>query len=110
MNEQITEFSYFCIFRKCPLEIGSVHSLSTLIGTYWTFRFTFWSSAAVAYPLRGLMCCVFTHALLHNRVLMCGYLHYCHLPVSFDQSGSSFLTDLINNAFLHVCCTIRCKL
>ena len=55
---------------------------------------------AVAYPLRGLMRCVFRDALLHTTVVMCGYLHYCHLPVSFDQSGPSPLTSLINNTFL----------
>ena len=33
---------------------------------------------------------------------MCGYLHYCHLPVSFDQSGPSPLTSLINDCvFAH---------
>ena len=46
------------------------------------------------------MCCVFSDALLHTTVVMCGYLHYCRLPVSFDQSGPSPLTSLINNAFL----------
>ena len=43
---------------------------------------------------------VFRDALLHTTVVMCGYLHYCHLPVSFDQSGPSPLTSLINKAFL----------
>ena len=35
------------------------------------------SSAAVAYPLRGLEVthCVFRDALLHTTVVMCGYLH-----------------------------------
>ena len=56
-------------------------------------------SAAVTYPLRGLMHCVFRDALLHTTVVMCGYLPYCHLPVSFDQSGPSPLTSLINKAF-----------
>ena len=56
-------------------------------------------SAAVAYPLRGLTCCVFRDALLHTTVVMCGYLCYCHLPVSFDQSGPFSLTSLINRAF-----------
>ena len=42
------------------------------------------------------MCCVFRDALLHTTVVMCGYLCYCHLPVSFDQSGPSPLTSLIN--------------
>ena len=49
-------------------------------------------SAAVACPLRD--------ALLHTTVVTCGYLRYCHLPVSFDQSGPSPLTSLINNTFL----------
>ena len=48
-------------------------------------------SAAVAYPLRGLMRCVFREAILHTTVVMRGYLRYCHLPVSVDQSGPSLL-------------------
>ena len=36
--------------------------------------------------LRGLTHCVFTDALVHTCVVKCGYLHYCHLPVSFDLS------------------------
>ena len=58
------------------------------------------SSAAVAYPLKGLNCCVFRDALLHTTVVMHGYLCYCHLPASFDQSYPSPVTSLINNAFL----------
>ena len=46
------------------------------------------------------MRCVFRDAFLRTTVVMCGYLHYCHLPVSFDQPGPSVLTTLINNAFL----------
>ena len=50
-------------------------------------------SAAVAYPLRGLMHCVFRDAPLHTTVAMRGYLRYCHVPVTS-------LTTLINTAFL----------
>ena len=39
--------------------------------------------AAVAYPLRDLMYCVFRDALLHTTVVMRHYLPYCNLPVSF---------------------------
>ena len=39
---------------------------------------------------------LYKRALLHTTVVMCGYLHYCHLPVSFDQSGPSPLISLIN--------------
>ena len=46
------------------------------------------------------MCHVFRDALLHSTVVMCGYLRYCHLLVSFDQFGPSSLTSLINNALL----------
>ena len=46
------------------------------------------------------MYCVFRDALLHTIVVMRGYLHYCYLPVSFDQSGPSPLISLINTAFL----------
>ena len=48
--------------------------------------------AVVAYSLRDLVCCVIRDALLHTTVIMCGYLHYCHLPV--NQSGPSPLTSL----------------
>ena len=46
------------------------------------------------------MRCVFKDAILHTTVVTHGYLHYCHLLVSFDKSGPSPLTSLINNAFL----------
>ena len=62
------------------------------------FFLTYWPSAAVACPLRGLTHCVFRDALLHTTVVMCGYLRYCHLPLSWYQSGPSPLTFLINEA------------
>ena len=65
---------------------------------------TCWSSAAVAYPLRGLMRCLFRAALLHTTVVMRGYSRDCHLPVSFDQPGPSPLTSLINKA--QNCCLL----
>ena len=43
---------------------------------------------------------VFRDALLHTAVVMCGCLRHCHLPVSFNQSGHSPLTSLINKLFL----------
>ena len=43
---------------------------------------------------------MFRDALLHTTVVMCGYLCYGHLPISFDQSGPSPLTLLFNNVFL----------
>ena len=46
-----------------------VHSVSTLLGIYSTY----WSSAAVTFPLSGLARCVFSDALLHTTVGMCGY-------------------------------------
>ena len=78
----------------------------------------YWSPAAVVYPLRDLMRCVFRDALLHTTVVMCGYLCCRHPPVSFDQAGPSPRTSLINKAFLptellDVCCffcNILCKL
>ena len=54
----------------------------------------------LTFPLGGLTSCVFRDALLHTTVVMCDYLHYCHLPVSFVQSGSSPLTSLIDNTVL----------
>ena len=38
-----------------------------------------------AYPFWGLTGWVFRDALLHTTVVMCGYLRFCHLPVSSDQ-------------------------
>ena len=64
---------------------AAVHSLNTLLRIY--------SSAAVAYPLRGLMHCVFRDSC----VVIC-ITHY--RPVSFNQSGPSPLTTLISNTFL----------
>ena len=46
------------------------------------------------------MRCVFRDPLLHSTVVKCGYLHCSHLPVSFDHSGPSLLTSLINKLFL----------
>ena len=43
---------------------------------------------------------MFRDALLDTTVVMCGYFSYCHLLVSFDQSGPSPLTSLITNTFL----------
>ena len=82
------------------LTCSAICSLSTLLGIYYTYFFTYCSSVAVAYPLRGLAHCVFRDALLYTTVILCGYLHYCHLPVSVDQSGPSPLISLIHNAFL----------
>ena len=38
--------------------------------------------------------------MCNTTVVMRGYLHYCHLPASFNQSGPSPLTSLIKNAVL----------
>ena len=77
--------------------------MRTLLGIYWVYLldlfFRLKSSAAVAYALRSLTYCVLINTLLHITVVMCGYLRYGHLPVSFNQSGPSPLTSLIN-AFL----------
>ena len=37
---------------------------------------------------------------------MCGYLCYCDLHVSFDQSGPSPLTSLIRHFYLQNCCSL----
>ena len=89
-----------------------IHSMSTLLGIYLTFfRLVL---------LRGLMHCVFRDAFQHTTVAICGYLRDSHLPVSFEQSGHSPRTSLINKMFLAtellltgcfpVFCTILCKL
>ena len=57
---------------------SNVHSVSTLLGIYLTY----WCSAAVDYPLRGLVHCVLRDVVLHTTVVMHGYLRYCHLLVS----------------------------
>ena len=86
---QIIVFCFYLHFTKRP----------NFFGTGLVFIILILSSAAAAYPLRDLTRCVFRYALLHTTVVMCGYLPYCHLPVSFVQSGPSPLTSLIN-AFL----------
>ena len=44
--------------------------------------------------------------LLHTTFGMFGYLCYCHLPISFEQSGPSPLISLMNNTFcLQSCCS-----
>lgn len=58
-----------------------------------------WSSAAVAHPLQGLMCCAFRDVVLHVTVQLCGYFSYCRLPVSLNQSGRSSVTSLITRPF-----------
>ena len=70
-----------------------------ILSFYLSFRFIKYS-AAVAYPHRYLLCCVFRDAFPHTTVVMCGYLRYCHLPVSSEQSGPYPLTSLINKVFL----------
>ena len=42
---------------------------------------------------------MFRDAPLHTTDIMRGYLCYCRLPVTFDQSGPSPLTSFINEAF-----------
>ena len=72
--------------------------------TQWALNYAFYiffSELLVASTtLRGVVHCVFRDALLHTTVVMRGYLQYCPLPVSFDQSGPSPLISLINKAFL----------
>ena len=58
------------------------------------------------------MHCVLRDALLHTTVVMCAYLPYCHLPVSFDQFVRSHVSALRTAAhwmFLFFC-TILYKL
>ena len=86
----------FCL----PIIMATVNEWpkKCLIYTRWALYALIKSSAAVAY--QHLTNCVFRDALLHTNVIMCGYLHYCHLPVSFDQSGPSPLISLTNKTFL----------
>ena len=60
------------------------------------------SSAAIAYPLRGLLHCVFRDAVLHTTVVMHGYLIYCHLPVSPRRTAAHWMFFVFR--------TILCKL
>ena len=83
-----------CVYNNC------FHSVSTLLGIFYTFFRLLTSSAAVACSLRGLKHCVLKGALLHTTVVMCAYLRYYHLPVSFSQSSPSPLNSLVNKAFL----------
>ena len=82
-----------CAFISPVQYIGSYLFMKLIFQTYW-------SSAAIGNPLSGLMRCVFRDALLHTTVVMRGYLFYFQLPVSFDQSGSSLIAALINQAIL----------
>ena len=83
-------------YLKSEIYIHTVSTLLVISETYFFFLLIH-SSAAVPYPLRGLTRCVFRDALLPTTVLMRGYLRYFHLPGSFNQSGFSPLTSLINN-------------
>ena len=58
-----------------------------------------WSSAAVAHLPQGLTCWAIRDALLHTSVVMSGYLSYCCLSISPNQSDHSPLTSGINKAF-----------
>ena len=46
------------------------------------------------------MCYVFSDAFLYTTVVICGYLTYCYLSVSLNQSGHSPMTTHINKLFL----------
>ena len=90
----------FCWVYSYTVYTLSEHFFWYLLYLFFSLIIYFLSSAAVAYPLRGFMHCVLRAALLHTTVVMCAYLHYCHLPVTFDQSGPSPLTSFTTNAFL----------
>lgn len=46
-----------------------------------------------------LICCVSYDAFLLTMIVQSGYLSYCILFVSLDQSGHSSLTSVINKSF-----------
>ena len=74
------------IYTVCVCVHACIHSVSTLLGVYLIFRFVkMFDELCVQRCSSAYQCC---------------YLCYCHLPVSFDRSGPSPLTSLINNTFL----------
>ncbi len=52
----------------------------------WQERHPVWSSAAGAHLLQGSTCCVFRDGIMHNLVVMSGYLSYCCLSIISNQS------------------------
>jgi len=74
-----------------PLRIISLVSCSYLTSVC--------SSAAVALLLQGSTCCVFRDALQQISVGTSGYLSYCCLSISSNQSSHSPLTSGINKTF-----------
>lgn len=66
---------------------------------------TMWPSAVVAHP--GSACCMYIMRwFLLTMVVKDGYMSYCKLPVSLNQSSHSTLIFLINKAFPQNCCSI----
>ncbi len=57
-----------------------------------------WSSAAEAHLLQGSTCCAFRDDILHTLVVTSGYLSYCCLSITSNQSAHSPLTSDINKA------------
>lgn len=53
-------------------------------------------SSSAAHLLQGSTCCAFRDALLHSSVVTGGYLSYCGLSISSNQSDHSPLTSAIN--------------
>ena len=56
------------LWKGCNIYTLSEHLIRYLLDLCFRLK----SSAAVAYPLKGLMHCVFRDALLHTTVVMCG--------------------------------------
>lgn len=55
-----------------------------------------WFSAATAHLLLG-----FAGVFLHILAITSGYLTYCCLPISLNQSALSLMTFDVNKAFSH---------
>ena len=76
-----------------------MHSVSSL-NIYFTYFLDLLVFCCCSLSTYRFHCCVFRDALPHTTVVRRGYLRYCHLPVSFEQSRPSPLTSLNNNTFL----------
>ncbi len=88
----------FSIFNR-PILVSLCELYPPCAVLIWQERHPVWSSAAVVHLLQGLTCCVFRDGILHNLVVMSGYLSYCCLSIISNQSVHSPLTSDINKAF-----------
>ena len=76
-----TVFNCPVLVRLCPLQL----QLSVLSWQKWNPT---WSSSVVTRPPQGSTCCAFWDAFPLTTIVQSGYLSYCSLSVSSNQSFS----------------------